>query len=62
MNSNFIYKNLQVGGKGKRTQDGIGQVVIWGKLESDKLDWDKLIWGKLTCNRFIRHIKSPRTR
>ena len=32
-------------------QDGIGQVVIWGKLESDKLGWDKLTWGKMTCNR-----------
>ena len=31
-------------------QDGIGQVVIWGKLESDKLGWDKLTWGKMTCN------------
>ena len=27
-------------------QDGIGQVVIWGKLESDKLTW-----GKMTCNQ-----------
>ena len=31
-------------------QDGIGQVVIWGKLESDKLGWDKLTWGKMRCN------------
>ena len=35
-------------------QDGIGQVVIWGKLESDKLGWDKLTWGKMTCNRFFQ--------
>ena len=26
-------------------QDGIGQVVIWGKL-----GWDKLTWGKMTYN------------
>ena len=32
-------------------QDGIGQVVNWGKLESDKLDWDKLTWGKVTCKQ-----------
>ena len=36
-------------------QDGIGQVVIWGKLESDKLDWDKLTWGKMTCNQ-TQHV------
>ena len=30
-------------------QDGIGQVVIWGKLESDKLRWDKLTCGRITC-------------
>ena len=34
-------------------QDGIGLVVIWGKLESDKLGWDKLTWGKMTCNLYI---------
>ena len=37
-------------------QDGIGQVVIWGKLELDKLGWDKLTWGKMTCNRFLDGI------
>ena len=34
---------------------GIGQVVIWGKLKSDKLGCDKLTWGKMTCNQ----IKYP---
>ena len=37
-------------------QDGMGQVVIWGKLELDKLGWDKLTWGKRTCNRFLDGI------
>ena len=37
-------------------KDVIGQVVIWGKLESDKLGWGKLTWGKMTCNRFLDGI------
>ena len=36
-------------------QDGIGQVVIWGKLESDKLSWDKL-----TCNVFFKYDRKSR--